>query len=385
MSYKTRSVSPLSGSPKAITEAMTGRTGDHLSSKQLDRLHLNSKPRLSRLTHLELLTKLNEDDELALEKFAKNCFNPENYLKPVEVKLPLDKPLCLTLYEEAADKSIEKRHSEAEYLEKIRSERVYLAELSPAGKVDLEKSKQSNDPLPTSQKDQKHLDLTALTDQKQTTKIHLEEPSKPPKALKAITVSSVKISERKSTPGSAANEKCLTVDKLPNELNISIECIADCAPDDEASKLLVEERKYWRTENEILKAQKQELASQLEGQKQQNVELAKSLQSTKLKVRENENALFDLHTDYYKQYDLFDQYHRAFLNLSNFTDLVIKKLTELDTSLNVICRNRFLDFDGVDEDVKTSTIDEENIFVVAAYLRSMELKIDNLLIDSIEE
>lgn len=412
------SICPPCGSAKAITEAMIGlTTGDRLSTDQ-DPMLLVAKSRLSRLSSLELLDliKLNDANQRALDRFVKK--NSTDYLKPVEVKFPLDKPMSLTLFEEA-EKSLESHETEQEYLRKIRAERVYLAKLQDG---ETNPSKTSNDPLPivaSTSKDEahideknkdeahnketskdeksndenledekskeKHIDLTTQTD-RPTTKIHLEKPNRPPR-VNGFSVSSITVNQKK--PDVATNEKGLNV---PNELNISIECLADCDPNDDPSKLLEEERKYWRKENEILKAQKQELVAQLDelkhsmaSQKQQNVELAKSLQAAKLKARENEDKLLDLYSEYYKQHDLFEQYHRAFLNLSNFTDLVIEKLEELDANLGVTCSNRFLDFEGLDEPVKTTTIDEENIFVVAAYLKSIERKVDNLLIDSLEE
>ena len=46
-----------------------------------------------------------------------------------------------------------------------------------------------------------------------------------------------------------------------------------------------------------------------------------------------------------------DQHHHAYLNLSNFVDQTIGRPQELNTNLNKICRNRFLDFAGADYDV----------------------------------
>ena len=182
--------------------------------------------------------------------------------------------------------------------------------------------------------------------------------------------------------------KTIETDFFPNELNISIECIADCLSNGDQTNYDLEERcSLLESENQLLKAQNQKLTVRLEmmkstasKQKQQNLQLACHLQNARLKIRDNQNSYVDLTKEYYKQYDIYDKYHRHSLTLTNFIDLVVHKLSEFDANLTLICRNRFIDFDNEQEEL--NTIDHENVYVLEDYLKRMQLKIDNLLLDS---
>lgn len=210
--------------------------------------------------------------------------------------------------------------------------------------------------------------------------------------------SSTKFNQAKST-----NEKIemneLLFDKkhylnyLPDELDISIECIADLRSDENYEKYALLEEKYLELKNENEKLRKENdkltnklncVTNNLNNHKQLNNELARNLQMAKVKIRDNQLNYDELNRDFCKQHDLYNRYHLAHLNLSNFIDLLVIKLTEFDDSLNMICCNTFADFDGLNNEIKLNTISHENIFVVASYLKRIQLKIDNLLLKSLD-
>ena len=196
--------------------------------------------------------------------------------------------------------------------------------------------------------------------------------------------------------------------QYPNELNISIECIADCVDElneelKYKNELLTSEYRDLKTksddlkhkndilmaENELLRLKNEELNhrviclnNSLNNQKQQNLDLAKHLQIARIKLRDNKNEYHELTKEFYEHYELYDKYHRHYLNVSNFIDMVIKKLNEFDVNLNVICERRFSNFSKYKEQYKTiTTIDRDAVFVLGAYLRKIQLKIDNLMVD----
>lgn len=389
---------------------------DTMIGDQLSNQLFSSKLYFDRLNGKELslneLAKLSDEEQAELQAELQHNIEESNdyddYLykfpdyrpQPISAREPIDEPVFKRMHDEARtqfkyqpEKSLA---LERNFKEMIRTYRLHRnACLRAEGKQPIDPKDDGWDVDESSSKDQAV--QTDTPGQRQLDIVKLEKPTLSPKAvtppfIKSLNVSNVTISEPKT--GSTTKEKCLTLGQLPNELNISIECIADCVSNEEnsSSKKLEEERDLLLTENERLKSENQDLLvkvdnldNSLRSLKRQNSDLAKNLQASKLKVRDKEKALIELNTEYYKQHDLRDQYHRAYLNLTSFADLIIKKLQEMDTSLNVICRNRFLDFDGADSEVKMSTLDHDNVNIVGTYLANIQLKIDNLLIDSVEE
>jgi len=196
-------------------------------------------------------------------------------------------------------------------------------------------------------------------------------------------------------------------DGNPNELNISVECIADFLKDDLNQQLKIDNELLTKqneefkmkivdlehkklqldAENRLLQVKFNELEHQYKcldnahsKQMVQNIDLAKSLQDARLKIRENENDYFQLSKEFYEQFDMYDKYHKHHVYLTNFFDMYVKKIGEIDTSLNLICEKRFDNFPKQREHyMKITTFDDDAIHVLGAYLKKIQIKVDNLL------